>query len=112
MNGKLKHQSTEELQDPFRMLVQGALSPYRPPKFNAKTSAIQSSFFSIALFYLSGDHFHMINLFNHKNTYIHCLLICNKKNRILLLNYGHSVSGIYEYQGCNSLFNKKRYVFI
>lgn len=35
-----------------------------------------------------------------------CMLIHNKKNRLFLLNYVHSVSGIYEYQSYNSLFSK------
>lgn len=83
----------------------GSTEP-RPPMSNSRTSAIQSSFLSIAPFYLSRDHFHMINLFNRKNTYIQCMLIHNKKNRIFLLHDVHSVSGIYDYQSCNSLFSE------
>lgn len=64
----------------------------RPPGSNSRTSAIQSSFLSIAPFYLAGDHFHMVNLFNHKNTCIQCMLIHSKKTRIFLPNYVHSVS--------------------
>lgn len=89
MSGKLKHQCSVDLSHSGRHFERP-----EPRPSNSRTSAIQSSFLSIAPFYQSGDHFHMINLLNHKNTSIHCMLIHNKKTRIYVLNYVHSTPGV------------------
>lgn len=74
----------------------GGMEP-RPPKSNSRTSAIQSSFLSIAPLYLSRDHFTTINPFNHKNIYSQYMIILIKKTRIFLLHDVHSVSGVYSH---------------